>query len=468
MISHRRIWTRISFGCAVSALLLLAWCCQRGWSAGGAYSASGHASATTGVNRLPTLYGRGECGHCHEAHASTDADPTLYPYSLFAAEENVCWACHDGTTTYAANAKAPFSLTPANTGTDYYKHPVSNLYSGLTPSLHRAGESAASAFSGGSRHAECTDCHDPHSARNNGSAGNSTHTPGGINGNRLSGALLGATGLVVSSWQAAGQPFQGASRSFQALTSTTSNYEWQLCFKCHSSFATLPTYAAVGSGSFKANKITSLAIGQIREYQDVGQAFNPGNLAFHPVTTQGRNATIPAGSFVSPWSATSTMYCSDCHSKAVGSSGAAGPHGSTNMHVLERPLYLQENRHYSDPAWHIPIGQDPNELCFKCHRWQTYVQLAGTSGADPATNTGFRSGSSNYHSLHMGKAAGVTCYTCHDIHGTNKEHLINFNLDFVTPGLGRDSQTSYLHTSTGGSCYLTCHSMSHTPESYTR
>jgi len=180
----------------------------------------------------------------------------------------------------------------------------------------------------------------------------------------------------------------------------------------------------------------------------------------------GRNTSIPAGSFVSPWSATSTMYCSDCHNKAQGASGGAGPHGSTNMHILERPAYLTENRHYNDASWGKTIGNDPNELCFKCHRWQTYVQ----QGGDPATNTGFRSGSGdNWHTKHMGDfAEGVTCYTCHDIHGTNKEHLINFNRVTVTPGTARDTQSAYSHTAGGGSCNLTCHGKNHSPESYAR
>jgi len=271
---------------------------------------------------------------------------------------------------------------------------------------------------------------------------------------------LGATGIVVSSWQAAGQPFTGAAKSLQTLSSTTTNYEWQICFKCHSTFTTLPTYT-VGTANYQAIKITSTTTGQVQEHRDVGQAYNPNNLAYHPVTAVGKNSTIPAGSFVSPWSATSTMYCSDCHSRAQGGAGGSGPHGSANMHILGKPQYLQENTHNGG------IGVDPNELCFTCHRWQTYV-LFGT-GADPITNTNFRSTSRNYHAEHISNMArGATCYTCHDAHGTNKEHLINFNRQYVTPGSGRDSQTAYVHTGTGGSCYLTCHSLSHNPLSYTR
>ena len=62
----------------------------------------------------------------------------------------------------------------------------------------------------------------------------------------------------------------------------------------------------------------------MREYQDVGQAFNPNNGSYHPVTAQGRNLSIPAVSFAAPEGATDTMYCSDCHTKASGAAGAAG------------------------------------------------------------------------------------------------------------------------------------------------
>jgi hypothetical protein len=429
--------------------------------AGGAYYLSGHGSTGTGVYRVPSLYGQGECGHCHEMHASQDVNTTLYPYTLFALEENVCWACHNGTVTYAADTRSPVATPPANTSTDFYKHPISNLYSGLTPSAHRAGESAPSAFGGSSRHAECTDCHDPHVAKNTGVPGVSTHTPGGANGNRLSPALLGATGLVVTSWQAAGMSFTGAAASLQTLSSPTTNYEWQLCFKCHSGFTALPTYT-VGSGYFLATKITSTTAGQVQEYRDVGQAYNPNNLAYHPVTAVGENALIPPGSFVSPWSATSTMCCSDCHNRAVGATGGVGPHGSASMHLLERADYLQENTH-------VTTGSDQNELCFKCHRWQTYV-----SGSDPASNTLFQRAGSNLHRLHMNLSAygtpsgRVVCYSCHDVHGTNYPHLINFNRQYVTPGGERDSQTAYVHGSTtgSGSCYLTCHGTGHNPLTY--
>lgn len=439
--------------------------CLVAFAAGGFYSSSGHGDPQTGVNRMPALYGRGECGHCHETHALQDGDTTLYPYTLFAREENVCWACHTGTVSHAADARSPFSTSPVNTATDFYQHPVSNLYGGQTPSAHRAVESSPSAFAGGNRHVECADCHDPHAATNNGSAGNSTHVEAGLNGNRLSPALLGATGITVSAWQGAGQPFSSAAYSLQRLTSTSSNYEWQICFKCHSTYTTLPTFAALGSGNFAISKLTGISAFQVKEFQDVGQAFNPQNLSFHPVADVGRNSSIPAGSFVSPWATTARMYCADCHTRQTSGSGGTGAHGSTNMHLLERPAYLQENSHYFDSSWGTSLGMDPNDLCFKCHRWQTYVQKSGTIGADPITATNFRDGAStNLHQLHLGATGTTTCYTCHDMHGTNKQHLINFNAAVVTPS--GDSQSAYTHSGTGGSCNLTCHTRGHNGTSY--
>lgn len=441
----------------MGAVIILGTLCAPSYTAGGAFYSSGHASTSTGVNRVPSLYGRGECGHCHEAHASQDADTTLYPYALFAQEENACWACHDGTVTYAADTKSPVSTAPANTATDYYKHPISNLYSGITPSAHRSGESAASAFGSGNRHSECTDCHAPHVAQNNGSPGVSTHTPGGANGNRLSPGLLGTTGIVVSAWQTAGASFTGATKSLETLGSTTSNYEWQICFKCHSAFTTLPTYT-VGSGYYLATKITSVTPGQMQEYRDVGQAYNPNNLSYHPVTAVGRNANIPPASFVSPWSITSTMYCGDCHSRAQGAAGGTGPHGSSYMHLLSGQQDLQ-----------VYSGTFTRDLCLKCHRYETYV-----SGSDPYANTNFRNGTNNLHNQHENNAP---CYTCHDSHGANNPHLINF--DMVEVSLLRGStRTSYTmwetyppgsppETATGGACFLSCHK-SHDNKVYIR
>lgn len=455
----RNNWSyRGARGLALAALLLS--CGLAAHAAGGLYSASGHASATSGVNRQPTLYSRGECGHCHEAHASQDADTNLYPYQLFAREENACLSCHDGTVTYAANAKTPLSGTPGNTATAYYKHPIASAYSGTTPSTHRAGETLASAFGGTNRHAECTDCHNPHAARNNGTPGESTHTAGGSSSNRLSGALLNVTGIVVSAWQAAGAPFSSALASLEALTSNTTNYEWQVCFKCHSSYTTLPTYSPVGDAATyqQAIKITSLDISQVQEYRDVGQAFNPNNPSYHSVVATGKSSA-PAGSFVAPWTATSTMYCSDCHSSSDGAFAAAGPHGSDYQHVLERKQSLQEN------TANAGRGTAATELCFKCHSYAVYVTTSSTS------NTQFRNGTDNLHSVHaVDKVPEVTCYTCHDAHGTDSKHLLNFNSAVVTYSGGDNSMTAWHETTTGGGggyCNVTCHGGTHDSSSKT-
>ncbi len=440
-------WTAVGF-----ALLVIASPAIRLWGSGGSYLLSGHASATSGVSRL-SGYPRGDCVHCHDPHT----DPSGAAYLLFAEEENACWGCHDGGTTYAADAKSPYSLPPANTSTDYYKHPTSGLYSGSTPSTHRWGETAASAFATGNRHAECADCHNPHAAQNNGTPGSSVHTPE-ADGNKLSEALLGVTGVVVSAWQSAGQPFSSATYSLQTLTSTTTNYEYELCFKCHSTFTTLPTYSAVGSGEFEATKITSTHPDQVNQYQDVGQAFNPNNKAFHPVTAVGKNTNIPAGSFVSPWDINSLMYCSDCHNRAQGSAGDTGPHGSNNMHILERQQSQQET------------GSFYVALCTKCHRYETYV-----SGTDPVTNTNFRDGTNkNLHNQHENN---TPCYGCHDSHGANNPHLINFKTPQIQnlSGGTRDTYTmwetlpsgSTPDAATGGSCFLNC-KKNHSDKQYLR
>jgi hypothetical protein len=107
------------------------------------------------------------------------------------------------------------------------------------------------------RHAECTDCHNPHRLRRNskfnglGDSAKRTHDPrvGGPEGNVASGVLRGSWGVQPTFLSAGTSPWPMAQGTYttkkgdpalSTSTATSSTYltrEYQLCFKCHSDWS---------------------------------------------------------------------------------------------------------------------------------------------------------------------------------------------------------------------------------------
>jgi hypothetical protein len=93
-------------------------------------------------------------------------------------------------------------------------------------------------------------------------------------------------------------------------------------------------------------------------------------------------------------------------------------------------------------------------LCFKCHASATYV------GGAAGSTTNFRKGSDDLHTKHSGE--GATCYACHDTHGSEQEHLINFEIGpMLSVPAGYNSQTAWFVAGTQKGCALTCHGETH-------
>ncbi len=381
----------------------------------------------------------GSCAGCHRAH--TAGGPVLrqqWP------EEELCFACHsaDGPGT---DVEAIFDDT-SNSAGQYFKHDVA-----ATNGVHRPGESDSAAFGGSSRHVECEDCHEPHEA-----------TRGTTSAPMLPWEMNGTTG-VEPQWAGPGAP-AGYDWLFQA------EREFQVCFKCHSGFTTLPTYLPAGWDGRQIapdglRKLTSTDPSQVRDSRDLAREFNPHNASFHPVVAPGRNQSIPAGSFVAGWSQFSLLYCSDCHHNPDPAAGGEGPHGSANLHLLAGTANYQTAAPDAQPNPPYTGG----EVCFNCHRYQTYV-----SGADPADNTNFRKGTRNLHQRH---ANNGSCYLCHDSHGSEQLHLLNLDLSISDAqtylldgydGQPTDSQSFWQISPDGTekSCWLVCHNKSHSNRPY--
>lgn len=256
------------------------------------------------------------------------------------------------------------------------------------------------------RHVECQDCHNPHMVR-----------PQLASAPNVTGALQNVPGVT-----AAGAPIENA------------NFEYEVCFRCHGDNANVP----------------SPNIRRQIEQPNLRLKFQAGNPSMHPVVGPGRNNLVP--SLIPPLTVASRLYCSDCHasdsSPGAGGTGAKGPHGSMWPYILEREYRTADNVMESEQAY---------ALCYKCHDRQILLN-----------DMLFEE-----HRRHV-EGANTPCSVCHDPHGisatqgtsASNSHLINFDISIVQ----RDSVTGLLRYedlgSNSGRCYLECHGVAHSPESY--
>jgi len=381
----------------------------------------------------PAYDDAGNCNNCHNSHGVADASG-LIPSMLFAREEALCEACHDGTQGGAGkNVKAQLNKL--------YGHPV-HQYSGRH-TLPEKGQPAGTGFGPGNRHAECSDCHNAHAV---GAGG--THMPPG---NAVSAVLLNVWG-VEPSWPLLWTQPMSFTEMKPPIYPEGSQYEYQVCLKCHSYYGLGPLISGVSTiiGPSGVN-IT-----------DQAWEISPNNKSAHPMAVDLANMpgslpprALPSSGMVSPWTdaGAQTMYCSDCHGQEDTMLQPEGPHGSGAKFMLKGTGKYWPAGPGGLP-WTLADANNPDLFCGNCHNI-------------------FNGGSWNNRPHEVGDHGTVQCVMCHVAvpHGSKRSRLIGYSSDsspynylgssLVITGFRKAAPWSYAPAN----CQASCHSVHANPVS---
>jgi predicted CXXCH cytochrome family protein len=301
------------------------------------------------------------CASCHQSHG---APATM----LLFQKEDICFICHsiESTSEYkGTDIKSLFLKT--------YRHPVIE-----TSEEHFKGEELPELDPSIPRHVACEDCHEVHSVRNN----------------KKTGDVSGYTRY-------------GTKRA-------RAEYEYEVCFKCHSDSENLPV-----------------------DQENMRIQFDPNNPSYHPVVFYAQNNSVSTETSLRG----KTINCSDCHGNND-PYGPEGPHGSDYEGILRYNYNLNDG----------PETPFAYELCYQCHKRESILNDESFKGSPDMKPFG--------HKGHI-VYEQTSCNTCHASHGSEEyENLIRFNGAVVEP----DSTGIIQYINIGGGyarCYLTCHGYEH-------
>jgi predicted CXXCH cytochrome family protein len=308
------------------------------------------------------------CGSCHRGHG------VLNTPMLPESEEVFCYRCH-GNSSNMESRKHAGDLSMHIYTTDLpdiekefdkpYRHPADKI---VTRRYSRALQRTDRMDRTAERHAECTDCHNPHFT--------SKQDPmAGIQG-------VNSQGLDVGKIE----------------------FEYQLCFKCHANSANLPPDEKNKADQFKAS-----------------------NPSYHPVVAQGKNRDVP--SLIFPLNSSSIIKCTDCHNNDD-LLGPKGPHGSSYRYILKKNYTetdgtegsFQYELCYSCHRRESILGNESflyhdlhisvvGASCRTCHNPHGSTQYEHLIDFDNLSVSPSSKGFVEYRSL--GKKAGECFLTCH-------------------------------------------------------
>ena len=378
------------------------------------------------------------CAACHRNH--TGQNERLLES---VPQSTLCFTCHDGTgSRYNVAAEYSDVSVPVNDAT------TSSFYSHAWPGPSTHTSAREDEFSGVlNRHAECSDCHNPH-----------TLTPADAvvtgTGWLASGSLSGTAGVAATTPLTWRNPLA---------------YEYELCLKCHSSYTQLLTY-----------------IKPSEQKTDKAAEFDPANASYHPVLAPGKNTTTAmdnslAGGSLWQFTSASTIRCLNCHGNGSLAAGSPTWYGKLAPHASENRGLLLANYRDRDlkPALEAYSSAD-FELCFLCHSSAPFSD----SSRAPRDDTNFElhglhlsdiddggDGSLDIDTLGAGQGNSL-CAECHfELHSTrfapwpenqDYSHGVNFAPN-VQPSSG-DVAPSW--SAADRTCSLVCHAVTHDQEDY--
>jgi predicted CXXCH cytochrome family protein len=390
---------------------------------------NGTTYATPWTHTSGTTVAANACENCHRPHTAPGAKRLLN----YAKEEDNCLGCHNGTAMSSFTAKnnimgeyANISKTSSHGGGSAGVMTLTGIHDPNTTN-EPANVTA--------KHVECVDCHNPHQAK-----AQVTPVPAAV-GNALTGPLTGVRGVT-----SAGVATASASR------------EDEVCYRCHGDEA---------STLFSPGPVGMPRVPRLIVQGNTRLEFATGNPSFHPVAGAGRSAATAMPSLISPWTATSTMKCSHCHSNDAGpnpvgpvaGTGPNGPHASINTPLLVKAYVNTEVGSTATNGGNPAYNAANYALCFMCH---SSTSILGNDA-----------GSFTEHSKHIGTGVQAPCSTCHDPHGVSSTQgstlsnarLINFN-SVAVKAAASGVAIRWEKTATGGRCYLSCHGKVHNPITY--